>query len=356
MRCSFSRVRPITRQGHKPFGLLTIGAAMTLLSIATAPPASADEVSGGPVEVVATNDTAAVEYWTPQRMTNAVAPDLELPNDDRPPSPDRADIARGAPVRVAPSREPSTPALLPLATSATRVRKPYTNLPDRTVGKVFFTDSTGRDHTCSGVVLNSTNKSVVWTAGHCVELGRNGGFHTNWVFVPGLGSCAGGCRPYATYRATKLLTTTGWAQDGDHRVDIGAAIVAPIDGRRIVQAVGGQGFAAGQDLTTPMLAVGYPADPPFDGWRQWMCAGPTVGRDDTISGDGPDPFSIACDMTGGASGGPWLIDLGTNGYGYLNGSTAYRYLRDPTTMYSPYYGEEAAALYAQASTTSVFGP
>ena len=39
------------------------------------------------------------------------------------------------------------------------------------------------DYVCSGTALLSGNKSVVWTAGHCVNEGP-GDFATNWEFVP----------------------------------------------------------------------------------------------------------------------------------------------------------------------------
>ena len=49
---------------------------------------------------------------------------------------------------------------------------------------MFFTLG-GNDYVCSGTALLSGNKSVVWTAGHCVNEGP-GEFATNWEFVPGL--------------------------------------------------------------------------------------------------------------------------------------------------------------------------
>jgi hypothetical protein len=146
-----------------------------------------------------------------------------------------------------------------------------------------------------------------------------------------------------------LVTTSGWADEGNFRVDVGAAIVAPIDDRRLVQVVGGQGFAAGEGEHM-FRSIGYPADPPFTGRQQRQCTGPSTGRDDAIPGVGPAPLALACDMSGGASGGPWLIALGTNGLGYVNGNISYRYRNDATRLYSPYYGDEAVALYELVST------
>src|SRR5690606_21385531 len=47
----------------------------------------------------------------------------------------------------------------------------------RTVGRVFFTFQ-GRAASCSGTAVTSANRSVVMTAGHCVQM--NGVFHDNW--------------------------------------------------------------------------------------------------------------------------------------------------------------------------------
>ena len=71
---------------------------------------------------------------------------------------------------------------------------------------MFFTDD-GLNYVCSGTAVLSGNKSMVWTAGHCVHDGASN-FHTNWSFVP---AYADGSRPYGTWTARTLLTTSGWA-------------------------------------------------------------------------------------------------------------------------------------------------
>ena len=73
---------------------------------------------------------------------------------------------------------------------------------------MFFTDD-GLNYVCSGTAVLSGNSSTVWTAGHCVHDGASG-FHTNWSFVP---AYADGSRPYGTWTARTLLTTSGWANE-----------------------------------------------------------------------------------------------------------------------------------------------
>ena len=53
--------------------------------------------------------------------------------------------------------------------------------------------------------MRSANRDTVLTAGHCVNDGP-GAFHTNWMFVPGYRD---GARPYGTWTARDLLTTSG---------------------------------------------------------------------------------------------------------------------------------------------------
>jgi hypothetical protein len=58
------------------------------------------------------------------------------------------------------------------------------NLP-KTIGKVFFLDEKGRYRWCSATAIQSRNRNLVATAGHCVfEHGKDDVFD-KWVFVPG---------------------------------------------------------------------------------------------------------------------------------------------------------------------------
>ena len=72
---------------------------------------------------------------------------------------------------------------------------------------MFFTLG-GNDYVCSGTALLSGNKSVVWTAGHCVNEGP-GDFATNWEFVP---AYKDGSAPLGVYVADNLITQLGVGQ------------------------------------------------------------------------------------------------------------------------------------------------
>jgi hypothetical protein len=264
------------------------------------------------VKAVAQDKAAVQRYWTPERMQNAIPAQKLL---------------AGAPAGKAKKAAKA---------SAQQISPPYTTAPTRTNGKVFFSDD-GLNYVCSGTALLSGNKSVVWTAGHCVHDGA-AGFHTNWTFVP---AYADGSRPYGTWTARTLLTTSGWANSGDFSYDNGAAVVSLNGGSALTDVVGGRNIAFHYQRRQPYAAQGYPAAPPFDGQRLWVCNSPLRYNDTSAN---PATMGIDCDMTGGSSGGGWIANdavASVNSYGY-------RTLRN--VMFGPYQGSVAQSLYTQAAS------
>ena len=202
-------------------------------------------------------------------------------------------------------------------------------------GKVFFSDG-GSNYVCSGTAITSGNESVVWTAGHCVNEGP-GGFYTNWAFVP---AYKDGARPYGTFAATRLQTTTGWGNGGDFSVDLGAATVGlSASGATLTDTVGGRGLAFDSAANQRYLSHGYPAASPFTGGRMYICDAQLALRD----GGSPQTMGIGCDMTGGSSGGGWVTSGGqvasVNSYGYKT-------LRN--VMFGPYQSTASSQLFAAA--------
>ena len=97
--------------------------------------------------------------------------------------------------------------------------------PYRSHGKVFLTvvgGSAPGDYVCSGTAIASNNRSVVWSAGHCVFDTEGGGYATNWIFAPGYKN---GATPFGKWVATKLSSTKEWRDNGNLSYDLGAAIV-----------------------------------------------------------------------------------------------------------------------------------
>jgi hypothetical protein len=263
-------------------------------------------------KAVAQSKAAVQRYWTRERMRNARAADRVLSGT------------------FAPAASPGKK-----RTSAVQIAPPYTSQPTSTNGKVFFTDD-GLNYVCSGTALLSGNKSVVWTAGHCVNDGANE-FHTNWAFVP---AYADGSAPYGSWTARRLLTTTGWATSGDFSFDNGAAVVNLNGGRALTDVVGGRNPAFNYTRQQTYAAHGYPAAPPFNGQRLWVCTSPLRYNDTSAN---PPTMGIDCDMTGGSSGGGWIAG------GSVASVNSYGYSTLPNVMFGPYQGAVSQSLYTQAA-------
>jgi V8-like Glu-specific endopeptidase len=206
--------------------------------------------------------------------------------------------------------------------------------PYISVGKIFFTQN-GSNFVCSGAsVASPAATQAVWTAGHCLSDGTST-FSTNVAFVP---SYRNGFRPYGTFPAAFLVTTTQWHNNGDFTRDLGAFRVGRnAAGQTLQSRVGSLGFAWNQPRVQHYNDFGYPAAAPFNG--QWMtvCQASHAYDDITIAGAGPDPFAIGCDMTGGSSGGPYIMRFKAGNY--INGHNDYKYINPalPLAMFSPYF-------------------
>ena len=140
-----------------------------------------------------TAEDALKAYWTPARMKAA------RPADDQAAVKDAARVAEKTaasevatahreaaegsspkgvrpPAKVTPTDAvKSSPALK--ADGASRLEYTpgyqYWEFAARTSGKVYFTNTKdGYDYVCSGTIVNSGGKDLVWTAGHCVTVGR----------------------------------------------------------------------------------------------------------------------------------------------------------------------------------------
>ena len=257
-----------------------------------------------------------VSYWTQERMRDAKPAERQL---------------AGKPGNGGGKKQ--------AAGAATEVPGPYTTYPTNTNGKVFFTEN-GVNYVCSGTALQSGNESVVWTAGHCLNEGP-GDYATNWAFVPAYRDNA---RPYGTFTATSLHTTSQWAGSGNFSYDLGAAVVAshPTTGSLTDTLGGGRQPAFNYVRNAQRYnAFGYPAANPFNGQRLWMCDSALYTTD---GGTSPQTMGIQCNMTGGSSGGGWVAPVDSRVYSV--NSYTYGSLRN--VMFGPYQGDTAQALYNTA--------
>lgn len=230
-------------------------------------------------------------------------------------------------------------------------------IPQTAVGKVFFT--VGRsNYVCSGSIVNDgiAEVSIVVTAAHCViEAGR---FATNWAFVP---NYDGGDR--TSWYASRLFVRNEFAsQKQFNRTAIEhdwAFAVIPSgtftkNRKRFanpasqLDSVGAfnyssTGFNAVGNVST---ALGYPAASPYNGLLLKYAQG-------SISNDpaGYATWGMPSNLTGGASGGPWLSSLSSDSAsGVVSSVNSYKYTNDPNRMYGPKFNTKTDSTFNSAKT------
>ena len=204
-------------------------------------------------------------------------------------------------------------------------------------GKVFFTSSSGTNYVCSGSAVASTNESVVWTAGHCVNEGP-GDFYRNFMFVP---AYRDGAAPYGRFAAPTLLTTSGWQENGEFGVDIGAAVVGPNEsGLSLSDAVAERSLVFNALRNQSYQLYGYPAAKRFNGQRMRVCNTAWSMNDTSTT---PDTMGVPCDMTGGSSGGGWVTASGA-----IASVVSYGYSSLKNVLFGPHQETEAQLLYSSA--------
>ncbi|MEU9982050.1 peptidase [Streptomyces sp. NPDC050856] len=311
--------------------LLTVGALLTGALSATAATAASATPSPGDAAVrtaPAAEQRQAAAFWTAERMRGAAPLDLRLTPTARKSL--RAPQPGAATTTVGPTAFPQAGGAW---SGGGAVAK--------TTGRVFFTFQ-GKTASCSGNAVTSQNASTVITAGHCVKY--QGSWHTNWVFVPGYDN---GQAPHGQWTATRTLTTPQWEASEDINYDIGAAVVAPLDGRKLTSVTGAQGIQFNGGYNKPMYAFGFPAAAPYDGSKLIYCSGNSA-KDFLFSQD----HSLGCNMTGGSSGGPWFTGFSeTAGTGLQVSVNSFGYTFLPNRMFGPYFGDEAKAVYDKAQTS-----
>ncbi|WP_327736264.1 peptidase [Streptomyces nojiriensis] len=271
-------------------------------------------------------------FWTAERMRGAAPLDVTAV-----PGAARTPVATSAnPTTIAPTAAAS-PTAFPQAGGAWTGGGAVV----KTSGRVFFTMG-DRTASCSGDSVTSANGSTVITAGHCVKY--QGAWHTNWVFVPAYNN---GSAPYGQWSATKTFATDQWAASEDMNMDVGLAVVAPLNGQTLSQAVGAQGIAFNGGYNKKMYSFGFPAAAPYDGTKLVYCSG-NSGKDFLLTKD----HGLGCNMTGGSSGGPWFQDFNeATGLGTQVSVNSFGYTFLPNRMYGPYFGNDAKAAYDKAQTS-----
>jgi hypothetical protein len=111
----------------------------------------------------------------------------------------------------------------------------YTTYPYCTIGKIFFKQG-GGSYVASAASIGNNG---IWTAGHCVHSGNGqpSGWSTNLVFVP---AYRDGNAPLGQFTMRQLYCRNNWYLHGNPGglfEDMGAAILNPLNGRKLSQVV-----------------------------------------------------------------------------------------------------------------------
>ncbi|MGI5480233.1 trypsin-like serine peptidase [Streptomyces lavendofoliae] len=292
------------------------------------------------------------DLWDPDRMRDAEQPERPVEDGDLPGDAGVTD----------PTPEP---------VEAVAVKPPYHDgAPE--AGKVLFDGPKG-SMVCSATVVkdpaNPGRSNLVWTAGHCVHAGKEGGWYRNIAFVPSYNDSGrtGADLENATREemAPYGVWWGDWAQTSEQWISQGAATGgqgAPYDfavihvtpekggnGKSLEETVGSAlpvEFAApAAPEIAEMAATGYPAAPPFDGQQMYRCAD-KPGRL-SLDAQQPTMYRIGCTMTGGSSGGGWVA-RGKDGKPALVSNTSI----GPVTagwLAGPRLGAEAKGVYEEVS-------
>ncbi|MDH3193721.1 MAG: hypothetical protein OEY55_10855 [Acidimicrobiia bacterium] len=234
-----------------------------------------------------------------------------------------------------------------------------------TTGKVLFAMG-GSYYVCSASLVtdNKSDRSIVLTAAHCIYDEAGEAFATNWMFIPNYDAAPASLTTsgsfcdstkWGCWSATGLVAHNGYTSAGsfnDQAVvyDFGFAVLGS-GGKS-----GGQADATiGKTQTIAydvndggvnVYAFGYPAAKKYKGNDLVYCAGPTGF--DPLMGD--QTYKIACDMTGGSSGGPWMRDFSTStGSGVLTSVNSYGYSGD-NSMHGPKFNSNTRAAFDLAVT------
>lgn len=293
-------------------------------------------------------------YWTPERML--AAKPMTVTRERAQPKVSDSNTVNAQARRTAATETQPQPRLIPAAEiqpAATYpfpygrrvVEKPILRVaPYRQVGRIFFRQN-GKSYSCSGSSVVGGGRNVVFTAGHCLNDG-DGNWSTNVIFVPArrVGKSK---NPYGRFAAKELWVPAGWSDSMWWAYDVGAFNVGKNKKRKTLRkSVGALGFAYNESRVQHWDVFGYPAEKPWNGNRLVTCASAYAVNDDNANG--PDSTGVGCDMTGGSSGGPWILGLRRSNL--LNGVTSYGYGHQPGATYSPYFDGTANKIRCAAGT------
>jgi hypothetical protein len=334
--------------------VLALGACGSTTEAAAPAAAKTSAPVAGGTHTVGTNLKAAIDYWTPSKM--AAAKVRQLPKGESAGAPKLSAEATSGPELKGEGTQPTvavkggttldTEAGGPRQGDHAWIWKKHGVLPARAIGKLYFTGPDHNDYTCSASVIHSNNRSLLWTAAHCVYLG---GWSENIVFKPDYhdGQSVG------VWPVWSENFAPGWRQGNGYNsnYDIGAMVVYKwSNGQPIENYTGSLGYWFNNGKRSlSILDLGYPGDllpsrQPVSSEVTRYCTGTSFALN--LGGYGPTDLGLHCTLGHGASGGPWLTTYNHSSHIYVVGVNSTHSLRNDS-MSAAYEGSSGIALYKQ---------
>ncbi|MCO6009282.1 hypothetical protein NE236_30355 [Actinoallomurus purpureus] len=238
------------------------------------------------------------------------------------------DSSAGHPYPTTSAPPPPLPSGTPTAQTAVYGRR---------VGALFSHDTSGT-HFCTASTVASPNRNLIITAAHCLHGGKDSEYVDDLVFVPGYRD---GKAPYGVWKVRTKLVDTRWTHDSDEDLDVGFAVVEPLNGQNVADVVGANTLAIDPGFRNVVRVTGYPirSDKPI------TCRNATT-KEDTFQ------LRFACNgYFPGTSGSPWLADYDPNTrtgriVGVIGGRDEGG--DEDDVSYSSYFDEDVKRLYDEA--------
>jgi hypothetical protein len=310
--------------------------------------ASSDAASAGTIEVATFNEQADPNFWTATALENASTREIVFDKGAK----------SGRVNAVSKGSGTATKGPKPSGTNSTGKSWTAGGLPLSATGKVFFNMS-GSTYVCSGSVVKEelADRSIVLTAAHCAFNQATGQFATNWIFIPNYDTnpnpnCA--TNPNGCWTANSLVVRSEFTtQSTFNRTalqnDWAFAVINPITANIGSFPLDVAGLSA---TNRAAYAFGYPQAAPYSGSDLVYCNGDI----NTDANQANLTWGLACNMTGGASGGPWMSAFNTStNSGSLSSVNSYKYNNDSTKMYGPMFNDRTTATYQAALTSTASG-
>jgi hypothetical protein len=171
----------------------------------------------------------------------------------------------------------------------------WTNYPYRTVGRFF--SSAG-----SCTASSASPNNIIVTAAHCVYNTGNNTWYSNKVFVP---AYRNGSAPYGQFPTSQCIVLNAWVNlSGSYAINSWARHDVAVcnmrtntAGQTLSSAVGWLGRSWNYDYIQHHHNFGYASN--ISSLYTSICAAESFYQT-------TDTLGMGCDMTYGASGGPWI--------------------------------------------------